>query len=74
MVDTMHRCWTMGVTVVTLSLLWSLGMPAVTGADEPGAVCVLKITPTRENEQSFKVRLCGQLTKEYVPEVERMLA
>jgi ABC-type transporter Mla MlaB component len=35
---------------------------------------VLKITPTRENEQSFKVRLCGQLTKEYVPEVERMLA
>jgi len=35
---------------------------------------VLKITPTRENETSFKVRLCGQLTKEYVPEVERMLA
>ena len=35
---------------------------------------MLKITPTRENEQSFKVRLCGQLTKEYVPEVERMLA
>jgi ABC-type transporter Mla MlaB component len=35
---------------------------------------VLKITPTRENEKSFKVRLCGQLTKEYVPEVERMLA
>ena len=35
---------------------------------------MLKITPTRENETSFKVRLCGQLTKEYVPEVERMLA
>jgi len=35
---------------------------------------VLKITPTKENETSFKVRLCGQLTKEYVPEVERMLA
>jgi ABC-type transporter Mla MlaB component len=35
---------------------------------------VLKITPTQEDEKSFKVRLCGQLTKEYVPEVERMLA
>jgi ABC-type transporter Mla MlaB component len=35
---------------------------------------VLKITPTKENETSFKVRLCGQLTKEYIPEVERMLA
>jgi ABC-type transporter Mla MlaB component len=35
---------------------------------------VLKITPTRENDKSFKVRLCGQLTKEYVPEVERLLA
>jgi ABC-type transporter Mla MlaB component len=35
---------------------------------------VLKITPTRENEKSLKVRLCGQLTKEYVSEVERMLA
>ena len=35
---------------------------------------MLKITPTQEDEKSFKVRLCGQLTKEYVPEVERMLA
>jgi len=35
---------------------------------------VLKITPTRENEKSLKVRLCGQLTKEYLPEVERALA
>jgi ABC-type transporter Mla MlaB component len=35
---------------------------------------VLKITPTRENEKSFKVRLCGQLTKEYLQEVERTLA
>src|SRR5207237_7261529 len=35
---------------------------------------VLKITPTRENEKSFKVCLCGQLTKEYLPEVERTLA
>jgi ABC-type transporter Mla MlaB component len=35
---------------------------------------VLKITPTRESEKSFKVRLCGQLTKEYLPEVERLLA
>ena len=35
---------------------------------------MLKITPTRENEKSLKVRLCGQLTKEYLPEVERMIA
>ena len=35
---------------------------------------MLKITPTRENEKSFRVRLCGQLTKEYIPEVERLLA
>ena len=35
---------------------------------------MLKITPTRENERSFKVRLCGQLTKEYLPEIERLLA
>jgi ABC-type transporter Mla MlaB component len=35
---------------------------------------VLKITPSRESEKCFKVRLCGQLTKEYVPEVERLLA
>ena len=34
---------------------------------------MLKITPTRESEKSFKVRLCGQLTKEYIPEVERLL-
>ena len=35
---------------------------------------MLKITPTRDNENSLRVRLCGQLTKEYVSEVERMLA
>ena len=35
---------------------------------------MLKITPTRENEKLLKVRLCGQLTKEYVPEIERLLA
>lgn len=35
---------------------------------------MLKITPIRENEKCLKVRLCGQLTKEYVPEVERTLA
>src|SRR5207253_10936924 len=33
---------------------------------------VLKITPSRENEKC-RVRLCGQLTKEYLPEVERTL-
>ena len=35
---------------------------------------MLKITPTRENEKSLRVRLCGQLTKEYLPELERTLA
>jgi ABC-type transporter Mla MlaB component len=35
---------------------------------------VLKITPTRESENSFKVRLCGQLTKEYLPELQRVLS
>ena len=35
---------------------------------------MLKISPTQENDKSFKVRLCGQLTKEYLPEVERLLA
>ena len=34
---------------------------------------MLKISPTRENDKSFKVRLCGQLTKEYLAEVERLL-
>jgi hypothetical protein len=35
---------------------------------------VLKISPTRESEESFKVRLCGQLTKEYLPELQRLLS
>ena len=35
---------------------------------------MLKITSSRENEKSFRVRLCGQLTKEYLAEVERTLA
>jgi ABC-type transporter Mla MlaB component len=35
---------------------------------------VLKITPTRkDDEKSLRVCLCGQLTKEYVPEIERLL-
>jgi ABC-type transporter Mla MlaB component len=34
---------------------------------------VLKITPNRENDNSLKVRLCGQFTKEYIPELERAL-
>lgn len=33
---------------------------------------MLKITPTRA-DKAFKVQLCGQLTKEYVPEIERLL-
>jgi len=35
---------------------------------------VLKITPFREDAKSLKVHLCGQFTKEYVPELERAIA
>ena len=34
---------------------------------------MLKITPTREENAGLKVQLCGQLTKEYIPEIERLL-
>jgi hypothetical protein len=34
---------------------------------------VLRITPTREGDSSLQVRLCGQLTKDYLPEVQRLL-
>ena len=33
---------------------------------------MLKITPTQESQQLL-VRLCGQFTKEYIPELERTL-
>ena len=34
---------------------------------------MLRITPTREGDKSLQVRLCGQLTKDYLPEVQRLL-
>jgi ABC-type transporter Mla MlaB component len=34
----------------------------------------MKITPIRVDPKSVKVCLCGQFTKEYVPELERTLA
>ena len=34
---------------------------------------MLKITPTQNNESSFKIRLCGELTKDYLPEIEGLL-
>jgi ABC-type transporter Mla MlaB component len=34
---------------------------------------VLKITPTQDNENSFNIRLCGELTKDYLPEIECLL-
>ncbi len=34
---------------------------------------MLRITPNREKENALQVRLCGQLTKEYLPEVQRLL-
>ena len=34
---------------------------------------MLRITPNREGEKSLQVKLCGQLTKDYLPEVQRLL-
>jgi ABC-type transporter Mla MlaB component len=34
---------------------------------------VLKITTIRENDESVRVCLCGQLTSEYVPELEKAM-
>lgn len=34
---------------------------------------MLKITTTRENDKSLRVHLCGQLTGEYVCELEKAL-
>ncbi len=34
---------------------------------------MLKITPDRQDDDHLRVRLCGQLTKEYIPELERTL-
>src|SRR2546421_9474119 len=34
----------------------------------------MKITPVRVDPRSLKVCLCGQFTKEYVPELERTLS
>ena len=34
---------------------------------------MLKITPSDSNGASFNIRLCGHLTKEYLPEIERLL-
>ena len=34
---------------------------------------MLKITTTREADQSIRVKLCGQFTREYVAELERAL-
>ena len=34
---------------------------------------MLRITPSREGEKSLQVKLCGQLTKDYLPEVQRLL-
>ena len=34
---------------------------------------MLRITPNREGETALQVRLCGQFTKDYLPEVQRLL-
>lgn len=34
---------------------------------------MLKITPKRDSSDLLKVCLCGQFTKEYIPELERTL-
>lgn len=35
---------------------------------------MLKITTTRENPETLRVYLCGELTGEYVPELQKALA
>ena len=35
---------------------------------------MLKITTTRENPTSLRVHLCGQLTSEYVSELQKVLS
>ena len=35
---------------------------------------MLRITTVREDEKNVRLRLCGQFTGEYVPELERALA
>jgi len=35
---------------------------------------VLRITTVREDEKNVRLRLCGDFTAEYVPELERALA
>ena len=34
---------------------------------------MLRITPIRNNERSLTIRFCGQLTEEYLPEIERVM-
>jgi ABC-type transporter Mla MlaB component len=38
-----------------------------------GSRIVLKITTTKDNDESARVRLCGQLTAEYVSELQQAL-
>jgi len=34
------------LTLASLSLFWSLAIPPIVSADDPGAVCILQILPT----------------------------
>ena len=43
------------------------------GHENAGNKGVLKITTTQNESQSVTVHLCGQLTGEYVPELEKAL-
>jgi hypothetical protein len=42
-VDTKPRHWMIMLIVVSLSLLWSLGVPMLASADNSNSICVLKI-------------------------------
>ena len=44
------------------------------GDKNAGDEDVLKITTTQDESQSVTVHLCGQLTSEYVPELEKALS
>jgi hypothetical protein len=43
-VEMNHRCWMIVITVVSLSLVWSLAGPMLATADSDNALCALKIT------------------------------
>jgi hypothetical protein len=44
--DKRQRGWVLVLMLVSVSLLWSLSVPAVTHADTAGAICILQVLST----------------------------